>query len=173
MTIAIGDRLPTGALKYLENDQQRWETTDNLFGGRRVVLFSCPGAFTTKSTQRHVPSYLRAADAFLQLGVDVILCISVNDPWVMEAWARHCGVDGPLRMLADPHCEYHTALGLQMDCTRFTLGWRSQRFSMLVNEGRVVLLNIEKPGEYEVSDAEVLLAQARDLAYGHGIGGGE
>jgi peroxiredoxin len=76
-------------------------------------------------------------------------------------------------MLADPHCEYHTALGLQMDCTRFTLGWRSQRFSMLVNEGRVVLLNIEKPGEYEVSDAEVLLAQARDLAYGHGIGGGE
>jgi peroxiredoxin len=107
---------------------------------------------------------LRAADAFVQLGVDAILCISVNDPWVMDAWGRHCGVGERIRMLADAHCEYHTALGLQMDCTRFTLGWRSQRFSMLVNEGRVVLLNIEKPGEYEVSDAEVLLAQARNLA---------
>ncbi len=164
MTVTIGDRLPAGALKYLENDQQRWVTTDQLFGQRRVVLFSCPGAFTTKSTLRQLPSYLRAADAFVQLGVDAILCISVNDPWVMDAWGRHCGVGERIRMLADAHCEYHTALGLQMDCTRFTLGWRSQRFSMLVNEGRVVLLNIEKPGEYEVSDAEVLLAQARNLA---------
>jgi glutaredoxin/glutathione-dependent peroxiredoxin len=173
VTVTIGDRLPAGALKYLENDQQRWVTTDQLFGQRRVVLFSCPGAFTTKSTLRQLPSYLRAADAFVQLGVDAILCISVNDPWVMDAWGRHCGVGERIRMLADAHCEYHTALGLQMDCTRFTLGWRSQRFSMLVNEGRVVLLNIEKPGEYEVSDAEVLLAQARNLASGHGIGGGE
>lgn len=164
MTIAIGDRVPTGALKYLENDQQRWVTTEQLFGGRRVALFSCPGAFTTKSTLRQVPSYLQAADDFRQLGVDVMVCISVNDPWVMEAWGRHCGVGERIRMLADAHCEYHTALGLQMDCTRLTLGWRSQRFSMLANDGCVVLLNIEKPGEYEVSDAQVLLAQARGLA---------
>ena len=171
MTIAIGDRLPTGALRSLDNDQQRWVTTEQLFRARRVVLFSCPGAFTTKSTLRQVPSYLQAADEFMQLGVDAILCISVNDPWVMEAWGRHCGVGARIQMLADAHCEYHTALGLQMDCTRFTLGWRSQRFSMLVQDGQLIFLNIEVPGEYAVSDARMLLAQVRGHSPGHGTGG--
>jgi len=164
MPIQIGDRMPQGAFKYLENDQQRWLTTDQIFPHKRVVLFSCPGAFTTKSTVRQVPSYLKHADDFRSLGVDSMVCISVNDPWVMEAWGEKCAVGKEIRMLADAHCEYHYAMGLQMDCTRMTLGWRSERFSMLIDDGVVVLLNIESPGQYEVSDAAVLLEQMRQSA---------
>ncbi len=154
--------MPQGGLKYLENDQQRWVAANDLFTNQRVVLFSCPGAFTTKSTQRQVPGYLRHAEDFRGSGIDSIICISVNDPWVMQAWAEKCEVGDNIHMLADPHCEYHTALGLQMDCTRLTLGWRSQRFSMLVENGIVKQLNIEVPGGYEVSDAAVLLNQLRE-----------
>lgn len=161
MTISTGERIPQGAFKFLESDQQRWITTDEIFPSRRVVLFSCPGAFTTKSTQKQVPGYLKHADDFQEIGVDSIICISVNDPWVMEAWAEKCGVEDRIRMLADPHCEYHYAMGLQMDCTRMTLGWRSQRFSMFIEDGLVTQLNVETPGMYEVSDASVLLEQLR------------
>ena len=157
--------MPEGALKYLENDKQRWVATTELFQSTRVVLFSCPGAFTTKSTNLQLPSDLRLADEFHRRGVDSIICISVNDPWVMKAWGELCAVGDRIRMLADAHCEYHTALGLQMDCTRMTLGWRSQRFSMLIEDGVVNQLNIEVPGGYELSDASVVLNQLKSMPF--------
>lgn len=156
--------MPVGVLRTLVDDRQVSMPTSQIFDGRRVVLFSCPGAFTTKSTVRQVPSFRDRADEFRALGVDAIVCISVNDPWVMQAWATHCDVDGRIEMLGDPHCEYHTALGLQMDCLRLTLGWRSHRFSMFVEDGEVVELNVEEPGGYSASDGSVLIEQLRTRA---------
>ncbi len=159
MAIKIGDRIPAGVLKELGNEGPVTVATGELFDGKRVVLFSCPGAFTPKSTDHHVPSYLEHADAILASGVDSILCVSVNDSFVMDAWAKACGVGSKIRMLADGQCEFHTSLGLEMDCTRFTLGYRNHRFSMIVDDGRVTHLNVEAPGAYDVSDAAVILAQ--------------
>jgi peroxiredoxin len=157
--IKISEKIPAAVFKELGENGPETVSTDTLFNGRRVVLFSCPGAFTPKSTEKQVPGYLAAAADFASLGVDEIICISVNDSFVMDAWATHMGVDGRIRMLADGHCEFHTSIGMQMDCMRFTLGFRSQRFSMLVDDAVVTMLNVEEPGGYDVSDAGVLLQQ--------------
>ena len=159
MAIKVGDQIPTGVLKELGPNGPAPVATAEIFAGKRVVLFSCPGAFTPKSTDQHVPSYLQHADEIFACGIDSIVCISVNDSFVMDAWAKACGVGDTIRMLADGHCEFHTSLGLEMDCTRFTLGFRSERFSMAVNDGVVSHLNIEEPGAYDVSDASVILGQ--------------
>ncbi len=159
--IKVSDKIPAGVFKELGESGPETVSTDTLFNGRKIVLFSCPGAFTPKSTLKQVPGFLAAADDFASLGVDEIICISVNDSFVMDAWSTHMGVDGKIRMLADGHCEFHTSIGMQMDCTRFTLGFRSERFSMLVEDAVVTLLNVEEPGGYDVSDASVLLQQMR------------
>ena len=159
MTIAVGDRIPVGVLKELGPRGPVQVSTEQLFSGKRVVLFSCPGAFTPKSTEKQVPGYLAHADEILAAGVDSIVCISVNDSFVMDAWAKHCGVGEKIRMLADGHCELHTSMGLEMDCTRFTLGFRSHRFSMIVDDGVVTHFNLEEPGGYDVSDASVIVEQ--------------
>lgn len=157
--IRVGQRMPSGILQRLEEGQPAAVDAGSCFAGRRVVLFSCPGAFTTKSTRWQVPGYVAGAERFRALGIDEILCITVNDPWVVAAWEAHCGTRGRVRMLADWDCRYHVALGLEMDCLRMRLGWRSQRFSMLIEDGVLRLLNVEKPGAYAVSDAEVILRQ--------------
>ena len=164
MTIRVGDTMPLGVLKFLGDAGPERIGTHQLFPGRRVVLFSCPGAFTPKSTLQQVPGYLAHADEIFSLNIDSIICISVNDAFVMDAWGKHCGVGDKIRMLADGHCEYHTSLGLQMDCTRFTLGFRSERFSMIIDDGVVTHLNVEEPGGYEVSDASVIVRQLRESA---------
>lgn len=160
MSIKVGDTIPTGVLKELgPAGAPVVISTAEIFAGNRVVLFSCPGAFTPKSTDQQVPSYLSAADKIHSMGIDAIVCISVNDSFVMDAWAKACGVGDKIRMLADGHCEFHTSMGLEMDCTRFTLGFRNQRFSMIVDDGVVTHLNVEEPGGYEVSDASVIVGQ--------------
>ena len=164
MRIAVGDRIPDGVFKELGESGPQIVTTESLFSAKRVVLFSCPGAFTPKSTLQQVPGYLQHADEIMSLGVDAIVCISVNDSFVMDAWAKHCGTEGKIRMLADGHCEFHTSLGLGMDCTRFTLGFRSHRFSMLIEDSVLTHLNIEEPGGYDVSDASVIVTQLRDMS---------
>lgn len=158
----MGDSIPAGVLKELgPAGTPQVVSTAELFAGNRVVLFSCPGAFTPKSTDRQVPSYLNHADEIGSMGIDAIVCISVNDSFVMDAWGKACGVGDKIRMLADGHCEFHTSMGLEMDCTRFTLGFRNQRFSMIVDDGVVTHLNVEEPGGYEVSDASVIVEQLR------------
>ena len=161
MTIAVGDYIPVGVLKDLGPDGPRQVSTEQLFANKRVVLFSCPGAFTPKSTEKQVPGYVSLADEIFTYGVDAIYCISVNDAFVMHAWGEHCGVGESIRMLADGHCEFHTSMGMQMDCTRFTLGFRNHRFSMIVDDGVVTHLNVEEPGDYDVSDAAVIVDQLR------------
>ena len=164
--IAVGDRVPAGVLKELGPDGPRPVSTDSLFAGRNVVLFSCPGAFTPKSTEKQVPGYLAAAAEILASDIDEILCVSVNDSFVMAAWGEHLGVGDSIRMLADGQCEFHTSMGMQMDCTRFTLGYRNHRFSMIVEDGIVRTLNLEDPGGYEVSDADVIVRQLHERQTG-------
>jgi peroxiredoxin len=162
--IGVGDRVPAGLLKELGPEGPQTVPTDTLLSGRNVVLFSCPGAFTPKSTHKQVPGFLERADEILAMGIDEILCISVNDSFVMAAWGEHLGVGDKIRMLADGHCEFHTSMGMEMDCTRFTLGFRNQRFSMLIEDGVVTELNVEEPGGYDVSDASVIVEQLKKRA---------
>jgi peroxiredoxin len=161
VTIAIDDKVPVAVLKELQDGAPVAVATAELFAGKRVIVFSCPGAFTPKSTVQQVPSFIAHFDEFLALDIDSVICISVNDAFVMNAWSEACGATGKIRMLADGHAEFHTQLGLEMDCTRFTLGIRSHRFSMLVDDGYVKILNVESPGAYDVSDAAVILQQLR------------
>jgi len=161
MALSIGDRIPAGTLRVMSPEGPSTISVDELFGGRRVVLFSVPGAFTPKSTLKHVPSYLTLADQIGALGVDEILCVAPNDAHVMAAWADHCQVNGEIRMLADAQAEFFTSLGLEMDCTRFAIGYRCQRFSLIAEDRVVTHLNIEEPGVYDVSGAETIVAQLR------------
>lgn len=164
MVAKIGDRVPAGIFRVMGDSDPQPISVDELFDGRRVVLFSVPGAFTAKSTTLHVPSYLAHADAIRALGVDAILCAAPNDAHVMAAWAAHCGVTDQIMMLADNHAEFFMALGLQMDCTRFGLGFRCQRFSLIAQGRQITHLNIEEPGQYAVSGAETILAQLQESA---------
>lgn len=131
--------------------------------GKTIALFALPGAFTPTCSAKHVPGYRDAAQALRDAGVDEIWCVSVNDAFVMGAWAQQQGTDGKVRMLADGSAHFSTAMGLTLDLTSRGMGVRSNRYSALVRDGVVVSLNVEGPGEFLVSDAETLLAQAREL----------
>lgn len=163
MPINVGDPLPAATFRYVKDREVVTVSTDELLRGRRVVIFSVPGAFTPKSTELHVPSYLGNTEDIYAQGVHSIICVSVNDAHVMDAWAKHCGVGDKIRMLADGHCVFFTAIGLELDCTRFELGFRCHRFSMIVDDGSVSVMNVEAPGAYEVAGAETILAQLRKL----------
>ena len=166
MTIKVGDKLPSGTLsEYVEvetagctigpNDFK----TDDLTRGKKVVIFGLPGAFTPTCSAKHVPSYLQNIDRLKAKGVNEVICMAVNDPFVMGAWARDQKTAGKIRMMGDGSANYTKALGLEFDLSARGLGLRCQRFSMLVDNGVVKLLNIEAPGKYEVSDAETMLRQ--------------
>lgn len=166
MSIKVGDTLPAGTLsEYIEVAGNGCSLGPNAFAvealtaGRKVVIFGVPGAFTPTCSAQHVPGYLARLDALRAKGVAEVLCMAVNDPFVMGAWARDLGTAGKIRMMADGSAVYTKALGLELDLVAKGLGTRCQRFSMLVDNGVVRMLNVEAPGKFEVSDAETMLKQ--------------
>ena len=166
MTITVGDRLPAGSLsEYVEVETAECKIgpnefkVDDLTRDKKVVLFGLPGAFTPTCSAKHVPSYLANYDKLKAKGVDEIICMSVNDAFVMGAWAKDQKTGGKLRMMGDGSASYTKALGLEFDLTARGLGVRCQRFSALIDNGTVKTLNVEAPGKYEVYDAETMLKQ--------------
>ncbi len=167
MTIKVGDRLPAGTLmEYVEVEKDGCSVGPNpvdvekLTKGRKVVIFGLPGAFTPTCSAKHVPSYVENFDKLKAKGVDTVACMSVNDAFVMGAWARDQHTGDKVRMLGDGSAEYTRKLGLELDLNARGMGTRCQRFSMLVDDGVVKALNVEAPGKYEVSDAETMLRLA-------------
>ena len=159
MTINVGDKVPAMTLIKATADGPAPLSTADLFNGRTVALFSVPGAFTPTCSARHLPGYVENADALAAKGVDEIVCVSVNDAFVMAAWGKSAGVDGKVTMIADGNGDFSKALGLTFDGSNFGMGLRGQRFSMIVKYGTVTELNIEPPGAFGVSSAEHLLGQ--------------
>ncbi len=166
MTIKIGDRLPEGSLsEFIEVESEGCSLGPNTFNvsdltkGKKIAIFGLPGAYTPTCSAKHVPGYVASADQLKAKGVDEIWCISVNDAFVMGAWGRDQKATGVVRMMADGNAAFSKALGLDADFSKFGMGTRSQRYSMLVEDGVVKQLNVEEGGKFEVSNAETLLAQ--------------
>jgi len=156
--IKIGDAIPPTKLTAATAEGPQEVSTDEVFAGKKVVLFAVPGAFTPTCSVRHLPGYMENIDALRAKGVDTIACIAVNDAFVMDAWAKQQGVDGRIMMLADGSGAFTKALGLELDLVARGLGMRSQRYVMVAENGRVTHLAIEPPGGFEVSKAESVLA---------------
>jgi peroxiredoxin len=158
MTIKVGDKIPSTTLRYLGHDGPKEITTDELFAGKKVALFAVPGAFTPACSQRHLPGYVDKAADIKAKGVDTVACVAVNDVFVMNAWGKSQNADGKVMMLADGSGEFAHALGLELDMKSRGLGVRSQRYSMLVDNGVVKSLNVEaQPGQVEASGADAML----------------
>jgi len=158
MTIQVGDKIPSVTLKHMSADGPADITTDELFGGKKVVLFALPGAFTPTCSAKHLPGFVQKAGDLTGKGVDTIACLSVNDAFVMGAWGKDQGVGDDVLMLADGNGDFTKSIGLELDASGFGLGTRSQRYAMIVDDGTVTTLNIESPGAFEVSSAEAILA---------------
>jgi len=159
MTIKAGDTLPEGKFKTATADGLKDVSTSELFGGKTVVFFAVPGAFTPTCDARHLPGYVELADQFKAKGVDTIACMSVNDVFVMKAWGKSANVGDKVLMLADGNGEYARALGLELDATGFGMGKRSQRFAVIVKNGVATQVNVESGGDFKVSAADYVLAQ--------------
>ena len=166
--IKVGDKLPSGTLmEFIEvegNGCSIWPNpleVQAASAGKTIALFALPGAFTTTCSAKHVPGYVDNHDALKAAGVDEIWCVSVNDAFVMGAWAREQQTGTKVRMLGDGSADFSKATGLTLDLTSRGMGLRSNRYSMLVKDGTVTALNVEGPGKFEVSDAATLLAQAK------------
>ena len=157
MTIKVGDRLPSVKLKQLTADGMKDVVTDQHFAGKKAVLFAVPGAFTPTCSAKHVPSFVNHAEALKAKGIDLIACVAVNDAFVMSAWGKDQHADGKVEMLADGNGDFTKAIGLDADFSGFGLGLRSQRYALVLDDGVVTVLNVEKPGAYEVSSAEAIL----------------
>lgn len=158
MTIKVGDKVPAGSFAIMKADGPGALTTDELFKGRKVVLFSVPGAFTPTCSKQHLPGFVQQADALKKKGVTTVACLSVNDVFVMDAWGKASGADGKVFMLADGNAEYTKALGLELDASGFGMGIRGQRFAMVVNDGTVTALEVEPgAGGCTVSSASSIL----------------
>lgn len=156
MTISVGDKLPTATLvKATDNGPEAIDSAA-FFHGRRVALFAVPGAFTPTCSAKHLPGFVDKLVELKGKGIDEVACISVNDPFVMGAWAKSTGAQG-ITMLADGNGDFAEAVGLTMDGSKFGMGKRSQRYSMVINDGVVEQINVEAPGEFKVSSAEHLL----------------
>jgi glutaredoxin/glutathione-dependent peroxiredoxin len=158
MAIKVGDRVPNGSFTVMTADGPKPKTTDELFKGKKVVLFAVPGAFTPTCNNNHLPGFLKNADAIKAKGIDAIAVTGVNDVFVMEAWKKSSGAAGKIEFLADGSGHWARAMGLTADLTERGLGVRSQRYAMLVEDGVVKKLNVEDaPGKAEISGAENLL----------------
>ena len=168
--LKIGDRLPSGNLQeFIEVEGGGCSLgpngfdIDQLTAGKKIAIFALPGAFTPTCSAQHVPGYVKLADELKAAGIDEIWCISVNDAFVMGAWGRDLQTAGKVRMMADGSAAFTQATGLTLDLISRGMGLRSQRYSMLVDNGVVRTLNVEEPGKFDVSNAETMLAQARGV----------
>jgi peroxiredoxin len=159
MTIKVGDKVPSAVLMQMKGGSPQPVKTDDLFSGKKVAVFALPGAFTPTCSAKHLPGFIQHAEEFKQKGVDAIACVSVNDAFVMGAWGEQQHTGDKVMMLADGNGDFAHALGLEMDATKFGMGKRSQRFSMIVDDGVVKELNVEEPGAFAVSSAEHMLKQ--------------
>lgn len=157
-TIKVGDAIPAMKLMTAIASGPQEVSTDEMFKGKKIVLFAVPGAFTPTCSAKHLPGFVQNVGAFKAKGVDTIVCMAVNDPFVMGAWAKDQNVDDSIVMLADGSAAFTKALGLELDLTARGLGIRSQRFAMVVEDGKVASLMIEAPGGFDVSRAEAVLA---------------
>jgi peroxiredoxin len=159
MAIKAGERMPAGTLKTMGADGPKDVTTEELFRGKKVVLFSVPGAFTPTCDAKHLPGFVALAEQLKAKGVDTVACMAVNDVFVMSAWGKASNAAGKVLMLADGNGDYARALGLQLDAREFGLGHRGQRFAIVVKDGVAERVNVEAPREFKVSSAEYLLSQ--------------
>jgi glutaredoxin/glutathione-dependent peroxiredoxin len=159
MAIQVGDKVPSATLTTWGEGGPTPITTDDLFKGKTVALFAVPGAFTPTCSVKHVPGFKAKAAELKAKGVDTIACVSVNDVFVMKAWGENQNVGDDIMMLADGNGDFTRAVGLEMDGSRFGMGKRSQRYSLIVKDGVVKEVNVEQGGEFKVSSAEYMLAQ--------------
>ncbi|HEX5325452.1 MAG TPA: peroxiredoxin [Acetobacteraceae bacterium] len=158
MTIKVGDTIPSMKLMKATPDGPKETSTDEVFKGKKVVLFAVPGAFTPTCSAKHLPGFVQNADAIKAKGVDTIACIAVNDAFVMGAWGKDQSCDGKVLMLADGSGAFAKALGLELDLVGRGMGVRSQRYALVAENGKVTHLGIEQPGGFEVSKAEAILS---------------
>jgi peroxiredoxin len=159
MTIKTGDKVPSATLMQMKGGAPQPVKTDDLFARKKVVLFAVPGAFTPTCSAKHLPGFVQKADEIKKKGVDTVACVSVNDAFVMGAWGDQQSAGDKVMMLADGNGDFTRALGLEMDGSKFGLGRRSQRYSMLVDNGIVKKLNLEEGGAFSVSSAEHMLQE--------------
>ena len=159
MTLAIGDKIPSVDLNIMTEDGPGGISTDDLFAGKTVAVFGLPGAFTRTCSAKHLPGFVDNSEALRAKGIDDIVCISVNDPFVMDAWAKAQDVGDKVLMIADGSAKFARAAGLDADMSAKGFGVRCRRFSMVVEDGTVKSLNIDDPGSFEVTSAEVMLGQ--------------
>jgi glutaredoxin/glutathione-dependent peroxiredoxin len=157
MTIKVGDKVPSVTLRFLAPDGVKAVSSDEFFAGRKVAVFGLPGAYTRTCSARHLPGYVANAAAIKAKGVDAIACLSVNDAFVMDAWGKAHSAGDKVVMLGDGSAEFTKAIGLSVDRTEAGMGIRSQRYSMIVDNGVVSALNVEPSGEYGVSSAEAMV----------------
>lgn len=158
MSIQAGEKMPSGVFGVMTDAGPGAVSTEDLFSGKKVVLFSVPGAFTPTCSMNHMPGFVDHADEILAKGVDTIACMAVNDIFVMDAWGKDRDVGDKISMLADGNGEYASALGLEMDATGFGMGIRGQRFAIIVDDGVATHVAVEEAGKFEVSSAESVLA---------------
>ncbi len=158
MAIKAGDKMPAGTFKTKTQDGIQDISTEQLFKGKKVVLFSVPGAFTPTCDAKHLPGYVQNAAAIREKGIDTIACMAVNDVFVMDAWGKHSNVGDNVLMLADGNGDYARALGLEMDGRGFGMGTRGQRFAIVVEDGVAKRVEVEAPKEFKVSSAEHILS---------------
>jgi peroxiredoxin len=157
MTIKVGDTLPSITLKYMNKDGMQTATTDDLFKGKKAILFGLPGAFTPTCSAKHLPGFVTHAEDLKSKGVEVIACLSVNDAFVMDAWGKAQNAGEKVLMLADGNADFAKATGLTMDGTGYGMGLRTSRWAMVLEDGKVKTLNVEAPGAFEVSSAEAVM----------------
>ena len=158
MAIEVGDKIPSVELQHMAAEGVETISSDELFAGKKVVLFALPGAFTPTCSASHLPGYVVKSDELFDKGVDRIICLSVNDAFVMDAWGKQHNADDRVMMIADGSAHFTRAIGLELDLDAGGMGIRSQRYAMVVNNGIVETLKIEATREFKVSDAETILA---------------
>jgi peroxiredoxin len=158
MTIAVGEKIPSATLMEMRDGAPRAVKTEELFSGKKAILFAVPGAFTPTCSAKHLPGFIEHAAALQAKGIAYIACISVNDAFVMGAWGNAQGAGDKVAMLADGNSDFTKAIGLEADATKYGMGTRSRRYAMLLDDGVVKALFVEEPGAFEVSSAEHMLS---------------
>lgn len=160
MAIAVGDRIPSVTLKTMADGNMQDVKTDEIFAGKKVVLFAVPGAFTPTCHLKHLPGFIEKAGVFKQKGIDTVACVAVNDPFVLDVWGKAAGAEGKVMLLSDGNCEFTNEIGMGFDGSAIGLGTRSKRYAMVVDDGVVTVLHTEdSPGVAEVSTAEAILQE--------------